>query len=226
VTTLAVFGSATAAGAYRRDAWSDVDFAVFTDPAAAEAVSADWAFLPRPEDLVLVAREYDSAGAALYADGTLAEFGAGVPWEVTDHTYEILLGGGDLHVGPAPVEPDPANAIRLFLVKLLVGVGRVRRGEVLAGGQHIRGQALSALAATLRQRVPPEVDTEPNPFDPLRRFDISYPELGRRLAAAVDRPADAAGLALFEIAREVLEPGWPEFPTRAAEVIARKLGWV
>ena len=225
VTTLAVFGSSTTAGAGRRDEWSDVDFAVFAAPEAAAAVSADWAFLPRRDEVVMTAREYDSGGVALYPDGAVVEFGAGLGWEVTDPTCEVLVGGGDLRLGPAPAPPEAANSVRLFLAKLLIGVGRVRRGEVLAGGQLIRCQACTALAAVLRGRLAPSGPVEPNPFDPLRRFEGAYPELGRRLIQAVDRPAEAAGLALFRLARDVLEPGWPQFPTQAADLIARRLGW-
>lgn len=225
VTTLAVFGSTASAGAARRDEWSDLDFAVFAAPEDAARVSAEWAFLPRKDELVLTAREHDSGGVALYADGTLLEFGAGLPWEVTDPTCEVLLGGADLHLGLPPAEPDAANSVRLFLAKVLIGVGRVRRGEMLAGGLHIRCHAVAALAAALRSRVPPPEVAEPNNFDPLRRFEAAYPRLGERLAAAVDHPAEAAGLTLYRLAREELEPGWTQFPSRAADVVARRLGW-
>jgi len=225
VTTLAVFGSTASAGVARRDEWSDFDFAVFTAPDDAVRVGAEWPFLPRRDELVLTAREYDSGGVALYADGTLLEFGAGQPWEVTDPSCEVLLGGADLRRGLPPAEPDAANSVRLFLAKVLIGVGRVRRGEVLAGGHHIRCQALGPLASALRNRVPPPQVAEPNAFDPLRRFEAAYPGLGERLAAALDRPAEAAGMALFRMTRELLEPRWPEFPSRAADVVARRLGW-
>ena len=198
---------------------------MFAAPDDAARVGAEWAFLPRRDELVLTAREHDSGGVALYADGTLLEFGAGRPWEVTDPSCEVLLGGADLRLGLPPDEPDAANSVRLFLAKVLIGVGRVRRGEVLAGGLHIRCHALGALAAALRGRVPPPEVAEPNCFDPLRRFEAAYPRLGENLAAALDRPPEAAGLALFRLAREVLEPGWPEFPSRAADVVARRLGW-
>lgn len=225
VTTLAVFGSTAESGAARRDEWSDIDFAVFARPEDAQRVSAEWAFLPRPHELVLTAREYDSGGVAMYGDATMLEFGAGLPWEVTDPTCEVLLGGADLTRGAPPVQPDAANSVRLFLAKLLIGVGRVHRGEVLAGGVHIRCHAAGALAAALRSRVPAAGAAEPNAFDPLRRFEAAYPGLGERLVAAMDGPAEAAGLAMFELAREVLEPGWPEFPSRAADVVASRLGW-
>ena len=34
-----------------------------------------------------------------------------------------------------------------------------------------------------------------------------------------------AARALFHLTREILEPGWDEFPTRAADAVAMRLGW-
>jgi hypothetical protein len=225
VTTVAVFGSTASAASARRDEWSDVDFAVFADPDHVAEVSSQWDFLPRPDDIVLAAREHDSGGVVLYADGALAEFGAGRPWEVSDPTCEVLLGGLDLVRVPAPLPMSPENAIRLFLVKLLIGVGRVRRGEVLAGGVHIRSHALAALAVALRGRCQPGPADDENPFDTLRRFEAVHPELGARLATATAQPAETAARALFDLARAELEPGWLDFPSRAADVVAARVGW-
>lgn len=225
VTTVVVFGSTASSGAFRRDEWSDADFVVFADPDHAAEVSAKWAFLPQPEEIALTAREFDNGGVVIYADGSVAEFGAGRPWPIGDPTGEVQLGGADLVLAPAPSPTSPENAIRLFLAKLLIGVGRVRRGEVLAGGQHIRSHALAALAVALRARCTPEAVEEQNPFDPLRRFEVVHPRLGARLDAALSQPAEAAARALFDLARSELEPGWPDFPTRGADVVAARLGW-
>jgi len=225
VTTVAVFGSTASDGASRRDEWSDVDFAVFAAPDHEARVSAEWEFLPRPEGIVLAAREHDSGGVVLYADGTLAEFGAGRPWDVSDPTCEVLLGGQDLVRVPPPSPMSPENAVRLFLAKLLIGVGRVRRGEVLAGGEHIRSHALAALAVALRARHPHRVSADENPFDPLRRFETVHPELGARLVDAITQPAEASARTLFDLARAELEPGWADFPSPAADRVATRLGW-
>lgn len=225
VTTLAVFGSATTGSAARRDEWSDVDFAVFCTPQAAAEVGGSWAFLPRREQVVLTAREYDTGGVALYADGSVVEFGAGRPWPIADPSCEVLIGGGDVTLVPAPGVPDPANAIRLFLVKLLIGVGRLRRGEVLSGTALIGLPALTELCHALRARVVASGEAEVNPFDPLRRFEAAHPALGARLDAALAASGEATARALFDIAREVLEPGWGDFPSVAADVIAARLGW-
>ncbi|QTV79184.1 hypothetical protein [Microbacterium sp. NIBRBAC000506063] len=48
--------------------------------------------------------------------------------------------------------------------------------------------------------------------------------MGGRIAAAIAQEPEAAARALFALLRE-LEPDWPEFPSRAADAVAVRLGW-
>ncbi len=225
VTTVAVFGSSTSAAAARRDEWSDLDFAVFAEPASQDFFAREWPFLPQPDEVVLTAREHGSAGVAVYRDGTVAEFGAGAPWPISDPSCEVLVGGSDIVRVEPPAPDSAANAIRLFLAKLLIGVGRVRRGEIAAGGRTIRGEAAGALASAVRALLPAVPDVEPSPFDPLRRIEAAYPFIGSRLAAACELPAETAARVLLELAEDELRPGWSHWPADAALVVRVRLGW-
>lgn len=226
VTSLVLFGSAAQEGEARRDEWSDLDFNLFLTPEAAPSGRAGWPFLPDRDRAILEAREYGDGGVVLYDDGTLYEFSAGRPWQIRDPHREVVLDGGDLEFGEPPAPGDPANDVRLFLAKLYLGTGRVRRGEVLSGGTLIRTYALTHLIAVLRARLTPTGPDDPSPFDPLRRFEQAHPDVGARLDAAVDQPAEPAARALFVLAREELEPGWREFPSVAADLIAARFGWL
>lgn len=223
VTSLIVFGSTTAAHAERRDAWSDLDFNVFLAPSETARLQESWAFLPDPDRLVLAAHEGTAGGVVLYDDGLIGEFGAGEPWVVRDPDREVLLDGGDIATEPPPPLPDPRDQVGLFLVKLAIGVGRVRRGERIAGGAHVRTYALTPLCEALRQRLVP--DAPRSPFDPLRRLESALPEVARHLAVLLDGEVEACARGLFGLAREHLEAGWAEFPSRAFDIVARDLGW-
>lgn len=223
VTSLIAFGSTSRGAAHRRDAWSDLDFNVFLAPEAAEPLGESWAFLPEPERLVLTAREGENGGVALYEDGLVAEFGAGLPWTVRDPDRDVLLDGGDIVTAPPLPLPDPRDQVGLFLVKLLIGVGRVRRGERVAGGAHIRTYALTPLCEALRQRLAP--DAPRSPFDPLRRLERALPEVAARIADLLEAEVEVCARGLFDLAREQLEPGWAPFPSEAFDVVARELGW-
>ena len=223
VTSLVVYGSTTKAAAGRRDEWSDLDFTVFLTPESASEVKRDWAFLPDRERVVLAAREGDNGGVAVYADGLLCEFGAGEPWVIRDPDREVLLDGGDIVTAEPPPLPDPADQVGLFLVKTAIGVGRVRRGERVAGNAHIRVYALTALCEALRQRL--AADTPRNPFDPLRRLELALPEVAARISDLLDSDAETCARGLVELARVELEPGWDRFPSHAFDVVERTLGW-
>ncbi|ROR95686.1 hypothetical protein EDD28_0248 [Salana multivorans] len=223
VTSLLVFGSTTRAAAHRRDAWSDLDFNVFLAPEAAADLARTWAFLPERDRIVLTAREGENGGVALYEDGLVAEFGAGPAWVVRDPDREVLLDGGDVVTQPPPALPDPRDQIGLFLVKLVIGVGRIRRGERIVGGALVRTYALTPLCEALRQRLAPDLPR--NPFDPLRRIETALPRVAARIGDLLDGEVEACARGLLVLAREELEPGWEDFPSRAFDVAARALGW-
>lgn len=222
VSSLVVFGSTTTDAQHRRDQYSDIDFNLFVTPdEAGEDARSSWPFLPDPDALVATAREGGDGGLALYDDGLVMEFGAGRPWGISDPDREVLVDGGDIVVSDPPAPPDPANQIRVFLIKLLIGYGRTQRGEVVAGQVHLHNYALSALADALRGRLAP--DAPRNPYDPLRRLEQSLPEVAEQLARLQREQPHACALGLLDLAEERLAPGWDDFPTEAFAVARRAL---
>lgn len=84
---------------------------------------------------------------------------------------------------------------------------------------------MTCLCHAIHARLAPGRTVEASAFDPLRRFEDAYPQLGDLLSAALASSVEAAGRQLFELARTRLEPGWPEFPSRAADLVAARFGW-
>ena len=223
ITSLVFFGSAARSGAARRDEWSDLDFNIFFTPEADRRHRDAWPFLPEPERIVLRAREGADGGVVIYDDGVLLEFGAGQPWPISDPERDTALDGGDLILAPPPQPPRPDNAVRLFLAKLFIGVGRYRRGEHIAAHAHVRAHALAQLCWVLRLRLAP--DRPGSPYDPTRRFERALPDLAGEIGSLLDGDLEVCARGLFDVARRELEPGWHEFPSAAADTIARRLGW-
>lgn len=233
---LVLLGSAARSEAARRDEWSDHDFFVIAADGKGDEVRDVRAWLPDADRVVTVAREGAIGFAVLYDDGHLMEFaaasGAELGGAVLVHHDVVVDGDGTLAAmveaadrrATAEPELDPANDTALALVKLMVGVGRARRGEVLSGGEMVRQWAVKHLVLAIRGRVPAEVAGRES-IDPSRRFEKAYPEIGARLTTALASPVEDAARALHALAREVLEPGWDAFPSRAADVVAVRLGW-
>lgn len=235
---LALLGSASDEAAHRRDEWSDHDFFALIAEGRAGDIRPDLSWLPDQHRLVLTAREGEIGFVAVYDDGHVFEFAFSEAAELAEAvageaTVLVDDEGGTTagliaHARERAAERDrfdPANDVRLVLVKLLLGVGRARRGETLNAGQFVRGAAVQHLVRALRGRFGSRSTARRDAIDPLRRFELDFPEWGEAIARAVESPVEDAAEGLFRLTREALEPGWPDFPTRAADAVARRLGW-
>lgn len=235
---LAFLGSGSLEAEARRDEWSDHDFFAIANPGAASDARRDLDWLPRREDLVLTAREGGIGFVAVYADGHVLEFAVAETVELQEALAEeatVVVDDDQSSTGRLIAEakartagiprPDPVNDTRLALVKLLIGTGRLRRGEIINGGQFVRQWAVKHLVAAVRARSAGDSDRPAAPLEPTRRFEADFPEIAAGIEAAIAQPAEAAAERLFALTRAVLEPGWDEFPSAAADAIARRLGW-
>lgn len=235
---LVLLGSASAEASARRDEWSDHDFFAITSPGRGREIRPDLSWLPDQDRLVLTAREGEIGFVAVYEDGHVLEFAlsdaaelegalAGDASVVVDDevgTTAALIAAARARAAAAD-RFDPANDVRLVLVKLLIGVGRLRRGEVLNGGQFVRQWAVQLLVRAIRGRFGEASTSQRDAIDPMRRFEQDFPEWGVRLADAVAQPVEDAARALFSLTREILEPNWDEFPSAAADAVAARLAW-
>jgi hypothetical protein len=242
LTGLILLGSASGEGAGRRDEWSDHDFFVLTEPGRGVELRQDLTWLPDADRIVLVAREGDIGFVVVYDDGHVFEFAYSDAEELSgalvgdatvliddEHGSAAALVQAARRRAQAQAALDPAKEVRLVLVKLLIGIGRIRRGELLAGNQLLRGWAVNHLVRAVRGRFPasstgPDA-TDPDTIDPLRRFDRDFPDWAAQIATALDSDAEQAGRNLLDLVRRRFEPGWDEFPTAAADAIASRLGY-
>jgi len=235
---LMLLGSASEQAAHRRDQWSDHDFFALAEPGAGARVRESLGWLPEQERIVLTAREGALGFVALYDDGHVLEFAVAEPGElagavVGDATIAVDDAAGSAAALTASGQEraaradgfDPANDVRLVLVKVLIGVGRARRGELLTAGEFVRTWAVQHLVRAVRGRFAHSSSTLRDTIDPVRRFERDFPEFGERLAALLAQPVEPAARDLLAFTREALEPDWPGFPSAAAEVVTARLGW-
>ncbi|GAA1961723.1 hypothetical protein [Microbacterium deminutum] len=235
---LVLLGSASNAGAVRRDEWSDHDFFALIAAGRGSEVRPDLSWLPDQDRIVLTAREGEIGFVAVYDDGHVFEFAfseagelegslagdATVVVDDEDETTAMLIAQARARAAGAD-RFDPENDTKLMFVKLLIGVGRARRGEILNAGQFIRSWAVLCLVRAIRGRFVDRSTTLRDTIDPLRRFEQDFPEWGVRIALALEGSVEDAARSLFDLSREILEPGWTAFPTRAAGAVAARLGW-
>lgn len=219
------------------DRWSDHDFFVIVRTGEQEGFRRDLSWLPDAEDLVLSYRETAHGLKALYRNGHLLEFAVFDPEELhlaRVNRYRVLLDRGGLaealeRIREATVAWTATSGMGdferfgQFLANLLVAAGRSARGEELSGRQFV-GHALQHLAVLLARHVPKEADQPLDDLDPLRRFERSWPALGRELNTILQAPPAKAALGLLEIASRELSGRLAGYPAEAVAVVAGVLG--
>lgn len=231
---LGVVGFGSTAETARADEWSDHDLALVTTPGHEDSLRRERDWLPHPERIVLAVIDRYDAVTVVWDGGEVLEYGvatlddfAGWPAD----RAEVLFDRG----GVAPVvremltrtaagdAVDVGQRIRIALVKLLVGVGRARRGELLTANRNIRGEALEHLLAAWAAALPGD-RTALDTLDPHRRFEHAHPELAARADTALRLHPETAARALLELIEETLGDR-ADFPVDAATTIRRRLGW-
>jgi hypothetical protein len=218
------------------DRWSDHDFFVITRPGDQEPLRRDLSWLPGARDLVLSYRETAHGLKALYRNGHLLELAVFDLQELhlaKVNRYRVLLDRGGVaetleRVRAETVAWIAGSAMGDFercgqlLANLLVGAARHARGERLSGSQFV-GYAAQHLAALLARHVPKEAEAPLDDLDPLRRFELAYPALGRELGDLLAAPLPLAAPGLLALARRELAGRLPGWPAEAVETVARCL---
>ncbi|QNO37266.1 hypothetical protein H4J02_12630 [Protaetiibacter sp. SSC-01] len=216
----------------RADEWSDLDIAVIVEPGQEDRLRRELDWLPRPERIALSVVDQWDALMVVTDDGALMEFGiarldAFTTW-IADRA-EVILDRGGVEPALRQILARPARGVdvavetRVALVKLLVGAGRARRGELLTANRNIRGEALEHLLRAWAAALPGD-HAVLDSLDPHRRFERAHPELAARAEAALRLDAEGAARTLLDLAEETLGAR-DDFPREGAAAIRRRLGW-
>ncbi len=236
---IGVVGMGSTGARHRVDEWSDHDVAVVTTAATCERYRTDLAFwLPDAAHIVMSARELHGGIVVVLDDGHVVELGVTslddlAAWHADPDAIDVLYDSGGVaqviaqvvRKPPIAEKLDDARAIQVSLARLLIGVGRARRGEVLSAGHLIRDESAGHLLDVIARRVPPVDGSARDPFDPRRRFEAAFPEISAQFAAALEQSPEDCARALLAIAEEHLAPGWDAFPHRGLRALRTRLGW-
>jgi hypothetical protein len=229
-----IVGFGSTAERSRADQWSDYDLALVVRPGHEAGLRRAHDWVPHPERVVLAVVDGHDAVTVVWTGGEVLEYGVATlddlaTWPA-DRAAVLLDRGGVAPVVSAMLArtatappTDVAQRTGSALVKVLVGVGRARRGELLTANRNIRGEALEHLLAAWAAALPsstPGLDA----LDPHRRFESAHPELGARLDEALRLDVESAARALFDLAEQTLGAR-ADFPAAAAVAIRSRLGW-
>jgi lincosamide nucleotidyltransferase B/F len=211
VIGLVVLGSA-ASRSHSPDEWSDHDLWVVTVPGGAETLRADQSWLPDAKRIVGWFLETVHGRSAVYDDGHLVEVAVFEDGELEiarANDFRVLYDAGGIaerieviaertrREAPLPNHAAEAAAGR-FVVEMIIGLGRLGRGELLSASELIRGRAVTSLLRAVAATSPQPVVLDN--LDPHRRFELAFPSLASRITEALEMPLIEAAASLVDIA--------------------------
>ena len=222
----------SAAATHRVDQYSDQDFFLVVQQGAGESFRQDLSWLPNSTDIALHPRETAHGLKVVYQNGDVLEFAVFEDSELelsAANDYKVVLDRGNITERMAkiaersmPGEVNRAQELELFLSLILIGVGRARRGEVLAAEQHIKGYALNH-ALRLIRLAKPISESRKDSLNAYRRFEFDYPELGRELQDVLLMPTEESAKSLAVLVLREIRGDNREF--ELYRVVADRLGW-
>lgn len=232
VIGLILLGS-TANKSHPPDQWSDHDFFVIVESGFQEQFrqSQDW--LPDNERIVLAVRETEHGLKVLYDDGHLLEFAIFDLEELASarvSDYQIALDSDNIQnvVKQTTIAPEVYSQAKrhrdmgMVLCLLVVGTGRILRGEKINGQLFIRTYTLGHLLPLLVDSLPARDKSLLDPFDPSRRFEEVYPQAGEEINIALSGDPRTTALGLLDIYEKYLQ-NTPGYSHRAVKTVREYL---
>lgn len=222
----------SAAATQRVDQYSDQDFFLVVQAGTGESFRQDLSWLPNCEQIALHPRETAHGLKVVYQNGDVLEFAVFEDSELelcSANDYRVVLDRTNLTERmekivkrSIPGDVNRAQDFELFLSLILIGVGRARRGEILAAEQHIKGLALNHALRLVRLAKPVSASKKDS-LNAYRRFEQDYPELGSELERLLLMPAEAAAKGLCSVLMR--EFNATEKERAQYQVVAARLNW-
>lgn len=222
----------SAAATQRVDQYSDQDFFLVVQQGAGESFRQDLSWLPNSTEIAFHPRETAHGLKVVYQNGDVLEFAVFEDSELelsSANDYRVVLDRANLTERmekiakrSMPSEVNRSQDFELFLSLILIGVGRARRGEVLAAEQHIKGYALNH-ALRLIRLAKPISESKADSLNAYRRFEFDYSELGRELQGVMLMPTEESAKSLTVLVLREIRGDGREF--ELYRVVADRLGW-
>lgn len=206
VLGLVFLGSSAATD--RVDEHSDHDFFLIVQKGVGEAYRKNLDWLPNHTEILLAPRETAHGLKVIYKDLRLLEFAVFEDDELelsSANDYAVALDKSNISARMAaiakrsvPRQIDPLAEFELFLALIQIGLGRFRRGEVLASEQHLKSYAVEKLIKLIRH-YKPAAHSHADSLNAFRRFERDYPNLAADISALQLLPGDQCASGLLDL---------------------------
>jgi hypothetical protein len=225
-------------GSHQPDEWSDHDFWVVVESGAEAWFINQQEWLPDHDQIVLYFREpVHGAIKAIYSTAHLLEFAVSDRQGllgVSVNDYHLLIDkatlAADLKQMLTSTESahqewirDDLSLMGEFIANILVGICRYQRGELLSSRQFIKVSSLQPLLRLIPKHIPSERSDVLDSLDPLRRFEVAYPEIGAELNRLLQLEPGHAASRLIDLADNLLRSKITNYPTEAVAAVRRRI---
>lgn len=178
------------------DEFSDHDIWLVTMGDRAPALRESTAWLPEPERIVAHLADTVHGRSVVYEDGHLIELAVFELEELAvtrANEYAVLYDTAGVTERLARIAErtdaemtgiDPAWAAQRFIAQLLIGLGRLGRGELMSANYMIREWAANSLLHGLAAAALDQLDN----LDPHRRIETVLPDDTAAVVAALEQP--------------------------------------
>lgn len=193
----------------RVDEHSDHDFFLVVTPGAGEQYRKNLDWLPDYQEILLSPRETAHGLKVVYRNLRLLEFAVFEDQELelaSANDFAVVLDKTNITqrmqaiaARSSPRDIDPEAEFELFLALIQIGLGRFRRGEVIASEQHLKSYAVEKLIKLIRHYKPlskPRADS----LNAFRRFELDYPNLARDINSLQLQSGDLCAAGLLDLA--------------------------
>lgn len=224
-------GMGSTAERWRVDEWSDHDLAIIVEAGAEDEFRHGRDWIPGRDRLVIDVVEWHGGAKLVFDDGHVVELGVATTdslraWAV--HHHDVLIDNGGVADAVADAvehsaytrNGDLSAQLNLVVATVRIGAGKALRGEVLAGGDMLRHDAIGHLLAATAITSP--LDRHSDLLDPRRRVERTHPELATALAEAIRQPE----LQLAHRLLDLLENHFGHldtYPRRGVDAVRRRL---
>lgn len=197
---------------YIPDKWSDHDFSVIVKNGSQGNFRKDLSWLPNYKNIVFIIQETEHGFKALYCNGHLIEFAVFNLEELyclKVNRYKVLIDrtGIEEHLEriknttslQTKLTYDNSLLLGEFITSLWIGIGRYNRGEKTSAHEFVKISALKSFLTLLEKHLPSEKKELIDNLDPLRRFELMYPDLGKEIETILLKPIPDAAMQMLNI---------------------------
>lgn len=220
---------------HQPDHWSDHDFLVIVQSGEQESFRQNLQWMPEPEKIIFAHRDTEHGLKVFYEYGHLTEFAIfdSVELHVMKvNDYRILIDRDStitsavrgikrkttLHSAP----PADHFLFGQLIAHVFVGAGRYARGEKFSAHAFIKGYALNDILSLFAKHLDAPNKTRLDNLDPLRRFEVVYPDLAAEIHQILMQDTLTTGRQFLQLSERHFHT-MPEFPTATYAMVYRYL---